>query len=190
MVRIGQYVYSNKSLALVATMAALGNILAFISMYVGSFHPKVAVDFSHLATAVVAIYLGPVMGMITGGLVGMAPFYYFGVLGWLGPFLGFVAFFVGKVLTGLFIGLFTKKFRPFLAVILGFVPESIWVYIVLRFLSKVFLPLQIASAFTDYIVLLILGKAWFEIVVIAALMDLIKKRRIVDAILAPTGTVE
>jgi hypothetical protein len=39
-------------------------------------------------------------------------------------------------------------------------------------------------------VLLILGKAWFEIVVIAALMDLIKKRRIVDAILAPAGTVE
>lgn len=190
MARIGQYIYSNKSLALVATMAALGNILAFISMQVGSFHPQVALDFSHLATAVVAIYLGSVMGMITGGIVGIVPFYHFGVLGWLGPFLGFVGFFIGKALTGLFIGLFTKKFRPFLAVILGFVPESIWIYIVLRFLSNVFLPVSIASAFTDYTVLLILGKAWFEIVVIAVLMDLIKKRRIVDAILAPAGTVE
>lgn len=49
-----------------ASMVALGNVLALISMYVGDFHPEIALDFSHLATAIVAIYSGLAMGVITG----------------------------------------------------------------------------------------------------------------------------
>lgn len=181
--RIGR-MSTTKSVALMASMAALGNVLAFISMYVGSFHPQVALDFSHLATAIVAVYLGPAMGMFTGALVGLAPYYYFGVLGWLGPFLGFVGFFLGKALSGLFFGLLARTMRPLIAIILGYIPECLWTYIVLRLLTRLLLPTQIASGFTDTVILLILAKAWVEIVIIGILVDLVKKRRIVDAILA------
>jgi riboflavin transporter FmnP len=175
-----------KSVALMASMAALGNVLAFISMYVGSFHPQVALDFSHLATAIVAVYLGPAMGMFTGALVGLAPYYYFGVLGWLGPFLGFIGFFLGKALSGLFFGLLARRMRPLSAIILGFIPECLWIYIVLRLLTQLLLPAQISSGFTDAVIVLVLAKAWVEIVIIGVVVDLVKKRRIVDAILAPT----
>ncbi|MBS7622395.1 hypothetical protein KEJ39_01795 [Candidatus Bathyarchaeota archaeon] len=175
-----------KSVALMASMAALGNVLAFISMYVGRFHPQVALDFSHLATAIVAVYLGPTLGMFTGALVGLAPYYYFGVLGWLGPFLGFVGFFIGKALSGLFFGLLGKSFRPLVAVVLGYIPECLWTYVVLRLLTRLMLPTQIAAGFTDAVVMMILLKAWFEIVIIGVIVDLVKRRRIVDAILEPT----
>jgi len=175
-----------KSVALVASMAALGNVLAFISMYVGRFHPQVALDFSNLATAIVAIYLGPAMGMITGALVGIAPYYEFGVIGWLGPFLGFVGLTVGKALSGLFFGLLGRRTRPFLAVVLGFVPESIYIYILFKFLTRLLLPAQIASGFTDALILAVQTKAWFEIAIIGVLMEIVKKRKIVEAVLAPT----
>lgn len=179
---------TTKSVALMASMAALGNVLAFISMYVGSFHPQVALDFSHLATAIVAVYMGPAMGMFTGALVGLAPYYYFGVLGWLGPFLGFVGFFLGKALSGLFFGLLARRMRPLIAIILGYIPECLWIYAVLRILTRLLLPVQIAAAFTDAVIVLVLMKSWVEIVIIGIVVDLVKKRKIVDAILAPATT--
>jgi hypothetical protein len=185
---LGREHYSaTKSVALMASMVALGNVLALISMCVGDFHPQVALDFSHLATAIVAIYSGPTMGMITGALVGMAPYYRLGVVGWLGPFLGFVGLVGGKALSGLFFGLLGEKIRPFPAIVLGFLPESVYIYVLLKFFTRLVLPPQIASAFTDVIIISVQAKAWFEIVIIAVIMDIVKKRKIIDAILAPTG---
>lgn len=176
---------TTKRVALMASMAALGNVLAFISMFIRGYHPQVALDFSHLATAIVAVYLGPVMGMFTGILVGMAPFIQLGVMGVLGPFLGFIGFAVGKALSGLYFGILAKRMRPALAVILGFIPEFVWIYVVLRLLTWLILPPQTAAIFTDILILSILAKAWLEIAIIGALVDLIKRRKIVEAILSP-----
>ncbi|MGQ9639285.1 MAG: hypothetical protein ACUVUB_02350 [Candidatus Bathyarchaeia archaeon] len=173
-----------KCVALLACMVTLGNLLASISMYVGRSHPQVALDFSHLATAIIAIRLGPGMGVITGALVGIVSFYQFGVVGWLGPFLGFLSIVLGRALSGLFFGLLSSRLRPFKAVAIGFIPESLYTYIALKYLTHLLLPPQIASGFTDNLIIFILTKAWIAIIIIGAIVDIITTRKVVEAVLA------
>ncbi|MBS7651128.1 MAG: hypothetical protein QXQ11_05395 [Candidatus Bathyarchaeia archaeon] len=173
-----------KCAALFVCMVALGNLLAFIYIKVGYAHPQVAMDFSHLATAIVSIHLGPAIGMIAGGLIGIVPYYRFGVAGWLGPFLGFIGIIIGKALSGLSFGIFSKRVRPFQAVIAGFIPESIFTYVVLKYFTHILLPPQIASGFTDNLITFILSRSWIGILVVGLIVDILKRKRIVENVLA------
>lgn len=168
--------FTTKKIAFVAIMGALGNILALLSTYLGNIHPQVALDFSHIATFIVALNMDPLQGFVTGCLVSIVPFYRFGLAGWLGPIIGFTIIPL-KGLSGLFGGVVSKRFRPFIAVTLGYLPESISTYIVLRYLTALFLPAEIAGFLTDPLVLGILFKAWIEIVIIAFLMELINRNK-------------
>jgi hypothetical protein len=173
-----------KCAALFVCMVALGNLLAFIYIHVGYAHPQAAMDFSHLATAIVSIHLGPGIGMIAGGLIGIVPYYRFGAAGWLGPFLGFVGIIVSKALSGLFFGVLYRRVRPFQAVVAGFIPESIFTYVVLKYFTHILLPPQIASGFTDSLIIFILTKSWIGILVVGVIVDILKSKKIVETVLA------
>jgi len=167
----------SKDVAIVALMGALGNVLATMTTYLGAIHPQIAIDLSHLATFIVAIYRGPMMGAMVGAIVSLEPFYRFGIAGWLGPIVG-LTFIPGKAMTGYFAGIFAKRMRPIFAVLLGYVPESIFTYITLKYLTMLLLP-QIAPFFTDAIIFTILAKAWMEILFLGFLMEIIARNKAV-----------
>lgn len=166
-----------KRIALVASMAALGNVLAFVSTAVAPIAPQVALDLSHVATFIVAMYCGPYYGLVTGTLVGVAPYYQFGVLGAYGPFLGLLIL-PGKGLTGLFMGFLARRLRPFPSVILSFIPECIYIYVFTKYVTLIVLNFSLP----DPVVFAILTKAWLEIAIMAFLMEIIKKRKIMESI--------
>jgi hypothetical protein len=164
-------------------MGALGNVLAFLSMYaLPLLHPQIALDLSHLATFIVSIYSGPVWGLITGALVALAPFYRFGVAGWFGPLVGLLII-PGKAITGLFSGIFARRLRPFPSVTLGFVPETIFIYAYFKLIVPLFIP-TLKPFLSDAFIAAVLAKAWVEIVIMGFLMEIIKKRRIMESVFA------
>jgi hypothetical protein len=157
---------SSKLIAYIAIMAALGNTLAVLSTSVVKFGwSQVALDLSHLGTFLAAIPGGAFIGCITGALIGIYPALYFGPLGMLG-ILG-VTLIPGKAMTGLFSGLVQRYLkRPFLSVVIGYVPESlftIWVFMGLVPLIGIVFP--VAAVFA------ILVKAWIEILFMAFVME-------------------
>lgn len=99
----------SKSIALVGIMGAMGNVLALISISIGSIPSPVAGqvswDLSNLAVAIVALYAGWRLGCLTGLVAGFVPGIMYGfIVGQLG-ILGVLSIMFGKGLTGLTIGL-------------------------------------------------------------------------------------
>jgi hypothetical protein len=172
-------VLTARSVALIASMGALGNGLAFLSMYLAPLHPQIAIDLSHISTFIVAVHGGVIAGGLTGAIVGFAPFYRFGVMGWFGPVVGSLII-PGKAMTGFMSGLIAKKMRPFIAVVLGYVPESLYTYVFLRYLVNLLMPGQIGGL-TDIVIGWILGKAWAEIFIMAFLVEILYRRRILQS---------
>ena len=176
---------SGKQVAFVASMGALGNVLALLTVAIPTPVSQVAPDLSHVATLIVALYSGPVLGGITGALVSIVPFYRFGVAGWFGPVVGFLIIPL-KSLTGITAGLLGKKLRPGLATLLGYVPECISTYAYFILVVPLFLP-EVAQYITQGFIVLVLAKAWVELGIIAAIMEAIKRRDIVGRLLAKNG---
>ena len=166
--------FTSREIAFIAMMGAAGNALSMLSTYVGNIHPQIALDLSHVATFISALYLGPLSGFVTGCIASLFPFYRFGLTGLLGPVLGLMVIFE-KGLTGLFAGILARKVRPFIAVILGYVPECILMYLTLVHLTSVlyFLALPDAATIFGAIFLTIFFKAWLEIFVMSFLMEVI-----------------
>jgi riboflavin transporter FmnP len=163
-------------MAFVASMGALGNILALLSVYLAPIHPQIALDFSHVGTFLAALQCGPILGFFTGALVALTPFYRFGVMGWYGPLLG-SGIILGKALTGLGFGIASKRLRPILAGPVGFLPESIYTYLYLKYVTIFFMP-GLSDFMTDAVILSILAKAWIEIAIISAITETIVRRGI------------
>ncbi|MEM2122606.1 MAG: hypothetical protein QXE79_03115 [Candidatus Bathyarchaeia archaeon] len=166
----------SSKVAFIASMGALGNVLALLSMYLAPIHPQVALDLSHIGTFLAALQCGPSLGFIAGALVALTPFYRFGVAGWYGPLLGSLII-PGKALTGLGFGLASKKFRPFIAGLIGFIPEFIFLYAFLKHITVYFIP-SLANYMTDIVILSILAKAWVEIAAIGIITEIIIRRGI------------
>jgi len=170
-----------RHIAFVASMGALGNVLALLSLFLAPIHPQVALDLSHLGTFMGAMYCGAGWGFVTGAIVAIAPFYKFGILGWYGPFLG-SGIILGKAITGLSFGLLVKRFKPFPSVIVGFVPEFLYTYVYLKYFTIMFLP-NLAPYMTDVMIFSILAKAWFEILVMAFVVEAIHRKHLLDGVL-------
>lgn len=130
--------------ALVASMAALGNVLGVIPIALGIIPTpgvgQVALDFSNLAVVVVAVLLGSRLGALTGLLAGVGPAIMFG---FVTGSTGLITFLlpVGKALTGFSVGLIAQAMGPrrrlrsyniIFATLAGFIPEGIltWYYFV------------------------------------------------------------
>ncbi len=167
---------SVRSLALVASMGALGNILGVIPIALGQIPTpgvsQVALDFSSVVVVVVAIFLGWKLGALTGLIAGIGPMVMFGyVLGSTG--LITVLLPVGKAMTGLFVGGIAqtlgnaRKLRApfvFTAVLLGFIPEAILIW----FYFQSIVPFFIATGrfWAPALALPVLVKAWGEMIII------------------------
>jgi len=171
-----------RQVAFVASMGALGNVLALLTVSIPTPISQVAPDLSHVATLIVALYSGPVLGGITGAMVSIVPFYRFGVTGWFGPFLGFLIIPL-KSLTGIAAGFLGKRMRPGFATLLGYVPESFATYLYFIVIVPFFLP-EVAPYITQGFVVVVLSKAWLELGIIAVLMEAIWRRDIVTRLLA------
>lgn len=170
--------FTTKEIAFIAMMGAMGNILSALSAYIGNLHPQIAFDLSHIATFIAALYLGPLSGFVTGCIASFFPYYRFGVAGFLGPIVGLLVI-VEKGSTGLFSGILARRVRPFFAVILGYIPECILMYITLVHLTAIFyfLVLPNAALIFSGIFLTILTKAWIEIIIMGFLMEIVNLNR-------------
>jgi len=170
-----------KQTAFVAMMTALGIVLSLISLNIGPISVAVpgqgaaALDLSHVATFVAAIFGGPYIGATVGFLSGIYAGYYFGyVAGGLG-LLSLIGIPIGKAFTGLLAGFLYKRLRigsssrhSILAIpvtLLSYVPES--VYTIIYFLYIVTLVNVPAMTF---MIPLVIPKAWIEIAVMSLIM--------------------
>jgi hypothetical protein len=176
---------AGRQVAFVASMGALGNVLALLTVSIPTPVSQVAPDLSHVATLIVALYSGPVLGGITGAIVSIVPFYRFGVAGWFGPLVGLLIIPL-KSLTGITAGLLGKRLRPGVATLIGYVPECISTYLYFMLVVPFFLP-GVAQYITEGFVVLVLTKAWVEMGIIAVIMEAIKRRDIVRRILGKAG---
>jgi hypothetical protein len=171
-----------KQTAFVAMMSAMGIALSLISLNIGLISVAVpgqgaaALDLSHLATFVAAVFAGPYIGAAVGFLSGTYAGYYFGYVagGGLG-LLSLIGVPFGKALTGLLAGFLYKKLkigsssrRSIWAIpitLFSYVPECI--YTVIYFLYIV--TLVGTPAMSSMLPLVIL-KAWLEIGVMSVIM--------------------
>ena len=160
-------------------MGALGNVLGVVAIFLGRIPAggvaQVALDFSSVAIVIVAIFVGPRLGALTGLISGIGPMVMFGyVYGSTGPITVLLP--IGKALTGLFVGIIAqlmgsnRKVRtPFIlvAVWIGFIPEAIltWFY----FVNLIPLFVQGGSFWAPGLALAVLVKGWTEMTIIAFL---------------------
>ena len=167
-----------KTIALVAIMGALGNLLAFFTI-APTISSQIGLDFSNLPVLIVGLAAGPVAASATGFIAGITPSIFFGFVGGSLGFLGFSTS-IGKALFGLFAGFLFRSLRPtqrkygtLLAIpisVLSFIPEAIWIYVVFSALVFIFLPSDVASFLTTLAVPIIL-KGFVETTVMGFFMS-------------------
>ena len=156
-------------------MGALGNALFVLAGPLSTFSAgvvNISIDLSHVATALAAIFSGPLAGLFTGLIVGLAPGLWFSTAS--GPIaLLFVP--LGKALTGLTIGILQKLLRiqerehrslfTMMTVLVGYIPEMLFTVVYFLVLVPYFTGWLVASM----IVLSILVKGWFELALVGVL---------------------
>ncbi|MBX5329306.1 MAG: hypothetical protein QHH18_08235 [Candidatus Bathyarchaeota archaeon] len=164
-----------KIVSFILMMGVLGNVLFAISYYTGQLAPGVALDFSLVAAYIAGFYGGPIIGFVSGLFVGIFPGIMFGPLG-MGSWLGLVGLPLGKALTGLAAGIFSKSLRlrerqyssivAIPATFISYIPECLYTYAYFAYLMPFFLGSGGAFIFIYYI----LPKAVLEIVIMSFLM--------------------
>ncbi len=159
---------NSKSVAFVGIMGALSAVLSFLSLPMFQIAAGVSIDFSHIGTFIVAIGGGAILGAIGGAVAAVVPAFFFA-----NP-----AFIPGKLLTGFCVGAIYSLFKKrqifekgpnfklvamLLAGCIGYIPESIFTYWDLTFITG--MP---AATVT-----LIIIKAWIEIPIISFIIALL-----------------
>lgn len=162
-------------------MSAVGISLSALSVNHATFvvvpgMGGVALDFSHIATFIGALFGGPFIGAIVGLLGGVYAGYYFGygIGGGLG-LLSLVGLPLGKALTGMVAGFIYGRLRIgsdsrryLLALpmtLVSYIPESIYTVFYFLYLVPFFYAYSMA-----FMIPLVLPKAWFEVAVMSILM--------------------
>jgi uncharacterized membrane protein len=174
-----------RRIAFIALMAALGNVMFVVSQTIFK-TGQIALDLSHIGTFVAAVYGGPLMGLITGLMVGIGPGLYFGYLGGSLGLLGLIGLPVGKALTGITVGYLARIFRidsakhpswkvP-LATLVGYVPEALFTIFYFESLVPIFLPdmasyLMAQPGSMYAFVISLMAKAWIEIAILTVFMS-------------------
>jgi hypothetical protein len=172
----------SKSITFVAVMAALGNVLSFISIRLAPIVPNIsmgftsfslALDLSHLATFTAAFFGGPLIGGLTGMIGGLVAAFEFGFS--KGNLLTGFGLPVGKALTGLTAGILTlrmgvekNRMRMVLYTVFSYVPEGIWTVIIFLLLFPIFIPFS--SFWVKAVTIQVLVKAFIEMVVMGLLL--------------------
>lgn len=172
----------SRNLMFVAMMAALGNVLSFISIQLAPIIPSIplgpvtvslALDLSHLTTFIAALFGGPVIGGMTGLIGGLVAAFEFGfskanlITGFGLP--------LGKALTGVTAGLVMARFkfksnqpRMILATIVAYIPEALFTAFLFLAIFPLFMgiPQFVAIAITTQIIV----KAFFEMILMGLII--------------------
>ena len=175
--------FDAKQISFIAIMSAFGILLSGISLNVapilntvsGGAIAGAALDLSHIATFIAAIFGGPYVGAMVGFLSGIYSGYYFGyVMGSLG-LLSLIGIPFGKALTGLIAGFLYKKLRvnnnsrpsisTVLVILVSYVPEC--VFTILYFL---YIVLYVYGYAMEFMLPIVIPKAWIEILLMSFLM--------------------
>ena len=172
----------SKSITFVAVMAALGNVLSFISIRLAPIVPNIsmgftsfslALDLSHLATFTAAFFGGPFIGGLTGMIGGLVAAFEFGFS--KGNLLTGFGLPIGKALTGLTAGFLTfrmgvdkDRMRMVLYTVFSYVPEGIWTVIIFLLLFPFFIPFS--SFWVKAFTIQVLVKAFIEMVVMGLIL--------------------
>jgi LytS/YehU family sensor histidine kinase len=180
-----------KQIAFVAVMSGLGAFLSGISISVAPFltaagYGTVALDLSHIATFISAIFGGAYVGAAVGFLGGVYAGYYFGYVGGSFGIMSLLGLPLGKALTGLLAGSFYTRLKvarnskkallTFPLTVVSYVPESIYTFIYFVSLVPFFLGSNITQYITMSFVLAVIVKGWVEIVIMSALMTALMAR--------------
>jgi hypothetical protein len=163
-----------KVLAAIAA-GIFGNLLSFLSSLLTPLHPQVTFDFSHLATFVTAIALGPLCGLIAGAVGAIYPYFHYAVFGIYGPFFGLAIIF-GKAMTGFICGLLRNRMPVFMAVNISYIPESLFT---LGFVQLVALFLT-AGSLNGVIISGIIKSGWVQVILFSFLIDTVMRQRIIE----------
>ncbi len=171
---------NSRQIAFTALMSALGLLSSALSINVAPIFTAVgqggaALDLSHVATFIAAIFGGPVLGGIVGFLGGIYAGYYFGyVMGSLG-LLSLIGVPSGKALTGLTAGLLYRALRvnsrlrssllTVPVVLVSYVPECLFTVAYFRHMVPLFYGFAM-----EFMIPIVILKAWVEISVISLLM--------------------
>ena len=174
-------VFTSKGISFIALMAALGNVLSFISIQLSPIIPQIplgpisfslALDFSHLATFIAAVIGGPIVGGLVGLVGGFVAAFQFGFS--TGNILSGICLPLGKAMTGVAAGfllkrLNTEKFKMMLGTVLSYIPEAIFTAIIFVYLYPAFYGFPQALAITVAVEILI--KAFVEMLIMGALLS-------------------
>ena len=164
----------------IAIMAALGNVLSFITMQLSPIAPNIplgpvtvslALDISHLTTFIAALYGGPFVGAITGAVGGLIAAFEFGFS--KGNIVTGIGLPIGKALTGLAAGYVFKwfkesKYSNYLTTVVSYIPEAILTFVLFKYLLPPVtgIPVGIAVAISVQIIV----KAFIEMVILGGLL--------------------
>jgi len=172
----------SKALVFAAMMAALGNVLSFLSMQLAPIAPNVplgpvsvslALDLSHLATFIASLFGGPIVGGLTGLVGGMVAAFEFGFS--KGNLVTGFGLPLGKAMTGVTAGYVFKWVyreqgagRLVASTVLSYIPEALLTLLLFIFVLPVVtgLPVAIASVIAVQIVV----KAFAEMVVLGLIL--------------------
>jgi riboflavin transporter FmnP len=171
---------NSKQTAFIAIMTALGLLLSAISLNIAPLLGTVgqsgaALDLSHIATFIAAIFAGPYIGAVVGFLSGIYAGYYFGfVMGTIG-ILSVIGVPIGKALTGFTAGFLYKKFNVHRSskpstftvpvILVSYIPECI--YTILYFL---YIVPYFCGGIWEPMISIVIPKAWIEITIMSFLM--------------------
>ncbi|RLG50954.1 MAG: hypothetical protein DRN96_06420 [Thermoproteota archaeon] len=161
---------SARRASIIAIMAALGNVLALVSV---PLMPGVRVHFSQLPALLLSVVLGPFEGAVTGFLSSLATSYMIGT---------FAAAFIplGVAILCFSAGLAARRVMPALACIIGFLAELPYMLFTTHFISG--LPFSVVSV--------IAAKAMLEDMVSGVLIEaLLAKPGLKEALQRLSGKV-
>jgi len=156
-----------KTLALVALMAALANVLSVppiaIPIILGNFPTEI--HFTQLPILIAGILGGPVAGLITGAIGGLLSSFF------VSPRIAFII--VGLAILGAAGGFFAKRLRPVFAGILAWLVQAPYVAITDYIWFTLFLPKKMTSEAAWALVGSLLVKLTIEVVISSALAEVV-----------------
>jgi LytS/YehU family sensor histidine kinase len=178
---------TSKGLSFIALMAALGNVLSFISLQLSPIVPSIplgpinfslALDLSHLATFAAALVGGPVVGGLTGLVGGFVAAFQFGFS--QGNIITGIALPLGKAMTGVVAGIIFQRingdgWKTPLVTVVSYILEAIFTAVIFVYLYPIFYGLPTTVALI--IALQIIVKAFVEMLLIGAVLKYISENK-------------
>lgn len=174
--------FNSKTVSFIAVMAALGNVLSYISIQLAPLVPSIpfgpvsvslALDFSHLTTFISSIFGGTIVGGLVGLVGGIVAAFEFGFS--KGNIISGVAIPIGKAMTGIVAGLIFTRFNLdfkrnllVLGTIVSYIPEGIFTILIFTVLYPIYfnMPNVVANAIATQIFV----KAIVEMVLLGILL--------------------